>query len=142
MAIDVCVFPDGTALICNDSIPLFREHALTYSLLLSQPSQHLQWSQLAPSQMVPASKEITLLSVPRGHNLVPANDTPPNYMTTFLSGLPFGIGIASDSIVNALRYNTSLEDCADFMAADLAKGESEHVGHRVGVIASGKGKKE
>ncbi|KAI4199758.1 MAG: hypothetical protein LQ350_004385 [Teloschistes chrysophthalmus] len=126
----------------NDSFPVFAEHGLTYSLLLSQPSQHLQWSLLAPSQMVPASKEITLLSAPRGHGLVSANDTMPNYMTTFLSGLPFGIGIASDMVVNALRYNTTLEDCADYMAADLAKGQSEHVGHRVGVIASGKGKKE
>ncbi|KAI4094678.1 MAG: hypothetical protein L6R37_007192 [Teloschistes peruensis] len=126
----------------SKNFPIFAEHGLTYSLLLSQPSQHLQWSLLAPSQMVPASKEITLLSAPRGHGLVSANDTMPNYMNTFLSGLRFGIGIASDILVNALRYNTSLEDCADYMAADLAKDRSEHVGHRVGVIASGKGKKE
>ncbi|KAL9584722.1 MAG: hypothetical protein Q9203_004555 [Teloschistes exilis] len=136
-------FPRYPGTKVSTYFPIFAEHGLTYSLLLSQPSEHLQWSLLAPSQMVPASKEITLLSAPRGHGLVSANDTMPNYMNTFLSGLPFGIGIASDILVNALRYNTSLEDCADYMAADLAKDRSEHVGHRVGVIASGrKGKKE
>ncbi|KAL8688589.1 MAG: hypothetical protein Q9218_005537 [Villophora microphyllina] len=123
--------------------PVFAEHVLTYEKLIAQPSEHLEWSLFAPSQMTPASKEITLLSTPRGHSLVAANDTLPNYMTTFMSGLPFGIGLASDIMCNMLRYNTNLEDCADFMAADLAKSESEHVGHRVGVIVDNKkGKRE
>ncbi|KAL8890087.1 MAG: hypothetical protein Q9215_002715 [Flavoplaca cf. flavocitrina] len=115
--------------------PFFTEHTLTYECLSQKPASNLKWSILAPSAMAPANKEIGLLEVPRGNPLVAKNDTVPDWSRTFLSGVPY-LGMYADIVVNMLRYNTTLEDCADFMAADLTNEESEHVGHRVGIIVS------
>lgn len=89
--------------------------------------------------MLPASKEINLLESPRGNPLVAQNDTMAEFSPSFMTNLPY-IGPYADIVKSMTRYNTALEDCADFLAADLAKGESEHVGHRVGIIATVKGK--
>lgn len=41
--------------------------------------------------------------------------------------------------MNAPAYGTPLEDCADFLAADLEKGlESEWIGKRLGVKVKAK----
>ncbi|KAL8997692.1 MAG: hypothetical protein Q9169_003099 [Polycauliona sp. 2 TL-2023] len=115
--------------------PVFPEHGLTHECLSQKPASNLQWSLLAPSAMTPANKEIRLLETPRGNPLAARNDTMADWRPTFLSGIPF-LGMCADIAVNMLRYNTTLEDCADFMAADLTKEQSEHVGHRVGIIVS------
>ncbi|KAL8841913.1 MAG: hypothetical protein Q9170_000693 [Blastenia crenularia] len=117
------------------SLPAYPEHALTYECLSQQPAGNLEWSLLAPSAMTPANKEIRLLEAPRGNPLVARNHTMPDWTRTFLSAVPY-LGMAADIMVNMMRYNTTLEDCADFMAADLAKGAREHVGHRVGIVVS------
>ncbi|KAL8668973.1 MAG: hypothetical protein Q9168_006418 [Polycauliona sp. 1 TL-2023] len=117
------------------SFPLFTEHGLTYECLSQKPASNLQWSILAPSQMFPANKEIRLLESPRGNPLVAHNDTPADWRPTFLSSVPY-LGTYADIAMNMMRYNATLEDCADFMAADLAKGQSEHACHRVGIIVS------
>ncbi|KAL8942517.1 MAG: hypothetical protein Q9216_001618 [Gyalolechia sp. 2 TL-2023] len=117
------------------SFPAYPEHTLTYECLSQKPASNLEWSLLAPSLMTPADKEIRLLEAPKGNPLVARNDTMPDWHCTFLSAVPY-LGMAVDIMVNMMRYNTTFEDCADFMAADLAKGESEHVGHRVGIIMS------
>ena len=44
-------------------------------------------------------------------------------------------------LFNAPRYATTLEGCADFIAADLKGGEATFVGRRVGVFDAGKGTK-
>ncbi|KAL8828834.1 MAG: hypothetical protein Q9170_006430 [Blastenia crenularia] len=119
--------------------PIFWEHRLTYDCLLSKPIENLPWSQFAPSQMVPASQEITLLEAPRGNPLVAKNDSPPEWILTYLSSIPY-LGVFFDALRNGMRYNTTLEDCADWLAADLSKEKSEHVGHRVGVIEGKKPK--
>ncbi|KAL8713122.1 MAG: hypothetical protein Q9220_002643 [cf. Caloplaca sp. 1 TL-2023] len=131
-------WPPGTKI--SDYFPFFWEHALTHTHLSGKPSENLQWSLLAPSAMMPAKKEITLLESPQNHPFVAKNDVPPAFSPTFMSGVPF-FGPWADIVMNILRYNTTLEDCADFMAADLEKkGNSEHVGHRVGVIVDSKKK--
>ncbi|KAL8801565.1 MAG: hypothetical protein Q9182_004351 [Xanthomendoza sp. 2 TL-2023] len=122
----------------GQSFPLFKEHGLTFDCLANK-SEHLQWSLLAPSAMTPASKEITLLETPRGNPLAAQNDTMAEFSPSFMTSVPF-IGPYADVVKSMTRYNTRLEDCADFIAADLAKGDSEHVGHRVGIIESSKSK--
>ncbi|KAL8772395.1 MAG: hypothetical protein Q9209_002346 [Squamulea sp. 1 TL-2023] len=129
------------AVEASKNFPLFKEHSLTLDCISSKPKQNLQWSMLAPSAMLPASKEITLLETPRGNPLVAQNDTVADFSPSFLTSVPY-IGVYADIIKSMLRYNTTLEDCADFLAADLAKGKSEHVGHKVGVIVSNKKKRQ
>ncbi|KAL8850867.1 MAG: hypothetical protein Q9221_004180 [Calogaya cf. arnoldii] len=126
-------FPEknGTKL----SFPLFKEHGQTLDCISSKPKDHMIWSLLAPSAMIPASKEITLLDALRGNPLLARNDMPADWSPSFLSGVPY-IGMLADIMKNMMRYNTSLEDCADFIASDLTKGESEHEGHKVGIIVS------
>lgn len=91
--------------------------------------------------MTPASKEITLLQAPRGNPLAATNETPADWRPNFLSGVPV-LGVYAEIVMNMLRYNTTLEDCADFLAADLTKGESEHLGHKVGIIVSNEKKSQ
>ena len=89
--------------------------------------------------MVPASKSIEHLTAPRGNPLIGEADKPASFRDFHISWVPF-IGPLVTVFGNASRYNTKLEDCADFMAADLKHGNSPFVGHRVGVYDTGKPK--
>ncbi|MCJ1401672.1 hypothetical protein MMC11_004889 [Xylographa trunciseda] len=119
--------------------PMFTEHALTYACLRNQPPENLQWSILCPSAMTAAIKEIGVLTVPRPTSLTASADVPPSWRYSYFVSIPI-IGPLFSVLGNALRYGISLEDCAEFMAADLEKAGSEFVGHRVGLINEGKGK--
>ena len=91
-----------------------------------------------PSTMTPASKDVTLYQTPRNNPIVAAADVPPNWWPVpYVNGIPF-FGLLSGIAANGARYNTTLEDCADFIADDLEKGERKFIGHRVGVIDAGK----
>ena len=89
--------------------------------------------------MLPASKNIEPLTAPRGNPLLVAKDEPACFQDFYISWIPF-FGPLITTVGNAWRYNTTLEDCADFIAADLESGESAFVGRGVGVIDSGKRK--
>lgn len=91
--------------------------------------------------MLPGSETITQLEAPRGNSLVASVDVPPQWQPSSFARVPF-FGTLFSIFGNAMRYNTKLEDCADFLAADLASSDRSYVGHRVGVINSGKGKVE
>ena len=94
--------------------------------------------------MVPASKTINLLDAPRGNPLKASVDVPADFRKSYLHSIPY-LGPLIGILGNLLRYGTSLEDCADFIAADVAKKDTMFVGHRVSVIdpgTSGKGKSE
>ncbi|KAL8728475.1 MAG: hypothetical protein Q9166_005373 [cf. Caloplaca sp. 2 TL-2023] len=132
-------FPGKPGTKLSYYFPLYKEHSLTIDCISSKPIRLLQWSLFAPSAMIPASKKITLLETPRGNPLVAKNDTLAEFSPSILTSVPY-IGPYADIIKSMTRYNTSLEDCADFLAADLAKSESEHVGHKVGVIVGSRGK--
>lgn len=123
------------------SLPVFIEHGLTYACLSAQPRENLEWSLLCPNVMKPASKAVTLLDEPGENPLTAAADAPPLWQPSYLNSIPV-LGTYISLFGNALRYNTILEDCADFMAADLEKKDREFVGHRVGVIEAGKAKNE
>ncbi len=94
--------------------------------------------------MVPASKTIDLLDAPRGNSLNASADAPSGFEISYLHSIPF-LGPFISLIFNLTKYDTTLEDCADFIAADLEKDDTKFVGHRVGVInagTAGKGKIE
>ena len=94
--------------------------------------------------MIPASKDITLLDAPRGNSLNASADAIPGFQNSYFHNIPY-LGPFLSVVGNAHRYGTTLEDCADFIAADLEKGDTKFVGHRVGVIdagTAGKGKAE
>ena len=93
--------------------------------------------------MTPAKNGISSdepLATPRPHELSAAANVPPGWQKTFWTKVPL-IGIFMDIVWNAMRYGTTLEDCADFIAEDLEKGgQSEVVGCRVGVVERAKDK--
>lgn len=90
--------------------------------------------------MKPASKDITFLDTPRGNPLNASADVVPDFQKSYFHNIPF-VGPFMSTIGNFPRYTVALEDCADFIAADLEKGDTTFVGHRVGII-NGKGKAE
>lgn len=96
-----------------------------------------------PSQMSPSSKTINLLDVPRGNSLNASADVPPGFQNSFFHRIPY-LGPFISVIGNGYRYGTILEDCADFIAADLEREDTKFVGHRVGIITdtASKGKTE
>ncbi len=87
------------------------------------------------------NKTIEPLAAPHGNPLIASADFPPGWQDSYFHNIPV-IGLLFGILGNAPRYATNLEDCADFIAADLEKTESEFVGHRVGVYDSGKGNVE
>ena len=123
------------------SFPMFTEHGNTFDLVSSLPSDKVQWSMFCPSVMLPASTDIQPLSQPRGNLLLAKADVPAGLQNLYIDWIPF-LGPLMTIMGNAWRYNTTLEDCADFIAGDLTKLNSEFIGHRVGVIDGGKPKQK
>ncbi|KAL6720603.1 hypothetical protein ACLMJK_002527 [Lecanora helva] len=103
------------------------------------PQERLRWSLLCPSVMTPVNKTVALPDGTPSNPLVASADIPPGWTSSWLNSIPF-LGPLVIVLVNAPRYNIKLEDCADFMAADLEKVDSEFIGHRVGLRDSGNGK--
>ena len=90
-----------------------------------------------PSAMLPEKKGIEPRDAVRGNNLSSSIDEPALMQSFYIDWLPY-LGPLITVIGNAWRYNTTLEDCADFLAEDLENKTSRFVGHRVGVINAGK----
>ena len=93
------------------------------------------------SPINPHSKMIAFPEGIKSNPLVASADTPPEWIHTWFFGVPF-LGPLVDILRNALRYNIKLEDCADFMAADLESSNTEFIGHKVGLKESDKRKPE
>lgn len=91
--------------------------------------------------MAPAEKDITALASPRGNKLKASAEVPPEWKHSMFRGIPF-VGPVWNCFGNLLRYAIKLEDCADFIAADLEKADDKFVGKRVGLIEVVKGKEE
>lgn len=103
---------------------------------------------LCPGQMHPPPKTtkdnlVDLLPSTNTNNnpstdLIASADTLPGYSPPYGAGLPF-IGMYISLMWNATRYASTLEKCADFIAADFERGgESAFVGKRVGVVERGR----
>ena len=94
--------------------------------------------------MVPENKTINLLDAPHGNQLVASADMPTGFQKSYLHGIPY-LGPFISLLGNFLKYTTTLEDCADWIAADVEKKDTKFVGHRVSVInasTAGKGKSD
>ncbi|TVY25234.1 hypothetical protein LHYA1_G006519 [Lachnellula hyalina] len=117
-----------------DYIPLFPSHKRNYKLIKSQPADTLAWSLFCANQMNPKYDKPqfppsvdTLAS-----NLVAKADAPPAWAEKYRK-VPL-IGNYLNVMAQAQSYFSVLENCVDFMAADLDKGlESEWIGKRVAV---------
>ena len=119
---------------------MFTEPLHTLAYLQAQSSNNLQWSLFCPSAMLPASEAMELLEAPRGHPLVAAKDEPAGFQDFYINWTPF-LGPLLTTLGNAWRYNTKLEDCADFTAADFKTGDNEFMRRKVGVYDTGKRKR-
>lgn len=86
--------------------------------------------------MIPASKTIDLLETPRGNSLNSSADVLPDFKISYLNFIPY-LGPLITIMGNLMKSATTLEDCADFIAADVEAKEARFVGHRVGVIDAG-----
>ena len=124
----------------HHSIPLFMEHAQDLALLQSLPPNTLNWSMLCPSTMTPESSEITIPVQPSPHGRLLANaGSPPMFQESWMSSwIPF-LGQIITFGMNAGRYETTLEQNAEFIASDLeSRDESHFCGRAVGVIDGSK----
>lgn len=80
--------------------------------------------------MVPESTSPTTTSKPK---LVANAETPPLWRDSWVRYIPL-LGKTLVVAMNAMRYQTTLEQSAEFIADDLETYESRWVGMRVGTI--------
>ncbi|KAH3963997.1 hypothetical protein HBH70_230070 [Parastagonospora nodorum] len=122
-------FP-GTKIMMSSYVPIFLEHRENYNLLRSLPSDSIEWSMFCPNTMVPESASPTTTVQSK---LVASADVPPLWKDSWIKHIPL-IGRTLVCAINAMRYRTTLEQSAEFIAADLESHESPWVGRRVGTI--------
>ncbi|CAG8976125.1 hypothetical protein HYALB_00002407 [Hymenoscyphus albidus] len=121
-----------------DYIPMFPAHKPNYMLIKSHPVEELAWSLFCATQMFPR------YDTPRypadtdaASNLVAKSDAPPAWTERFRC-VPL-IGNYLNVMAQSQSCFSVLENCVDFMAADLEMGlRSEWVGKRVGVMEKSK----
>ena len=132
---------------CFYSIPIFLEHRQDYALFQTLPksttgASSINWSMLCPGFMVPESPSISApisskasVATSSRQRLLASATSPPAWIPhPWLEYIPF-LGRMTSCGLNAGRYETSLEQAADFIAQDLEKGDkSEYVCKTVGII--------
>lgn len=77
--------------------------------------------------------EISVPAKSNHHKLTAEASSPPLWKDSWLKHIPF-LGKAILAGMNAPRYETTLEQNADFIASDLRDRESRWIGVTVGVI--------
>lgn len=80
--------------------------------------------------MIPESETPTTTKLSK---LVASADVPARWRESWLSYVPF-IGKPAVAVMHAMRSTITLEQSADFMAADLEAIESPWIGKRVSTI--------
>ena len=116
------------------SILLFPSHKQNYQLVKSQPDNILAWSLFCATDMPPKydTPQFPPSADASASNLVAKADVPPAWVKKYRT-VPL-IGNYLNIMAQAQSYFSVLENCIDFMAADLEKGlQSEWIGKRVGV---------
>lgn len=109
------------------------DHHLGTELVMKKVSaKDLDWSLLCVGWMWPRSREIDLLDGPRGNDLIVKADELVDWHGSFLGSIPL-IGRFLDVFWCLSEYSTMLEDVADLIAEDLARGERRFVGEMVGM---------
>lgn len=95
---------------------------------------------LCPQNMVPESTDFSLPTKPSARGkLVTSAGTPPNWRPSWVRHIPL-LGRFLEIGMNASRYETTLEQNAEFIAEDLEVGglESRWIGCTVGVVDAAK----
>ena len=87
--------------------------------------------------MVPESSDIAVPTKTLRAKLIANAATPPLWKDSWLKYIPL-IGRTLVAAMNASRYETTLEQNADFIASDLVESESQWVGTTVGIIDGSK----
>jgi hypothetical protein len=119
------------------SIPIFLEHRQNMKLLRTLPPDALDWSMLCPATMVPESSDVNVPADSSGRGLVAKSGTLPLWQDSWMKYIPL-IGRTLVCAMNFSRYETTLEQNADFIAGDLGKSDSQWSGATVGVIDGSK----
>ena len=116
------------------SIPIFPAHKENYLFIKSHSVDSLAWSLFCATEMSPQhdTPQFPPPADASTSNLVAKADTPPAWSKKYRS-IPL-IGKYLNIMAQAQSYYAVLENCVDFIAADLEKGlQSEWVGKRVSV---------
>jgi hypothetical protein len=121
------------------SLPLFPAHRKNYQLVKPITKDVLAWSLFCANQMDPKydTPQYPPAADTSASNLVAKANAPPEWRTTYRK-IPL-IGNYLNVMMQGMNYFAVLENCVDFIAADLEKGlDSEWIGKRVAVKEKGK----
>ncbi|RMZ02882.1 hypothetical protein D0860_07041 [Hortaea werneckii] len=107
----------------QEAIPLYVAHRQNLRLLKTlPPSTLIDWSILCPMTMKAKSSDLTSPTKTRQGKLTANATTPPLWHNSRLRLIPL-VGKSLTVARNAARYETTLEQNADFIAADLESFE-------------------
>lgn len=116
--------------IIMDYLPLYPMHRPNWEVIKPYGPDRMAWSLFCAHNM-PQEESVDYQRKP-GNNLISSADSPPAFSKAW-QWLPL-IGNYLSIMSQSMSYVAPLEDCVDFMAADLEKGmQSEFMGKRVGV---------
>ncbi|KAM0722336.1 hypothetical protein Q7P37_001777 [Cladosporium fusiforme] len=132
----VLYYPDTESMLSN-YVPIFLEHRQNIRMLRSTSTDTIQWSMLCPSTIVPESTTLSVPSRPSAGPLIACGGSPPQWQYSWVRRLPL-IGRSLEAAMNASRYETTLEQNAEFIAGDLDNPDSQWIGTTVGVISEPK----
>jgi hypothetical protein len=116
------------------SFPIFTIHKQNYQLIKAHPADTLAWSLFCANDIPPKynTPQFPPAVDTSASNLIAKADAPPAWTEIYRS-VPL-IGNYLNVLAQAQTYFAVLENCVDFIAADLEKGlESEWIGKRVSV---------
>ncbi|KAI5239197.1 NAD(P)-binding protein [Aureobasidium subglaciale] len=129
-------FP-GTQTMLSNYVPIFLEHRQNIERLRALPPGSVNWSLLCPSTMTSENLEISMPVTSMYGKLTANATTPPLWTDSWLKYIPF-LGRIILAAMNAPRYDTTLEQNAEFIASDLEDQDSRWSGVTVGVIDAAK----
>ena len=92
---------------------------------------------LCPAFMIPESSDVSVPAESSHGRLIANAASPPSWQDSWIKHIPL-IGRAIVCAMNFSRYETTLEQNADFIATDLESYESRWIGTTVGVIDASK----
>ncbi|KAF1852048.1 NAD(P)-binding protein [Cucurbitaria berberidis CBS 394.84] len=132
----VLYYPGSESMLSN-YLPIYLEHRQNLRLLQSLPSNTVDWSALCPGTMVPESSHFNVPTTSSRGKLIANAASPPSWKDSWIKHIPL-IGMTLLSGMNMGRYETSLEQNAEFIASDLETYESQWSGTTVGIIDGSK----
>ncbi|OCL04834.1 NAD(P)-binding protein [Glonium stellatum] len=132
----VLYYPGSESMLSN-YVPIYLEHRQNLHLLKSLPPNTVDWSMLCPSTMTPEFSDINVPTKTSHEKLIANAATLPLWQDSWIKYIPL-IGKTLLCAMNAGRYETTLEQNAEFIASDLESYESRWSGMTVGVIDGSK----